>query len=98
MTVNTAPVFDILLRMRDYFQGNNSLGNSPNEEPFRSELYNSDQMESHAKVVAKSHTLLKERTSDKLLKRLGENVKILIEVRNLLVESIRSSQTITPGA
>lgn len=98
MKVKTSTVFDILSRMRVYFQGNNSIGNSRNEEPFRSELYNSDQMEIHAKVVARSHKLLKGKSSDKLLKRLGNNEKILLDVRNLLVESIRSGQTITPGA
>src|SRR3546814_514652 len=98
MKVKTSTVFDILSRMRVYFQGSNSIGNSRNEEPFRSELYNSDQMEVHAKVVARSHKLLKGKSSDKLLKRLGNNEKILLDVRNLLVESIRSGQTITPGA
>lgn len=98
MKVKTSTVLDILSRMRVYFQGNNSIGNSRNEEPFRSELYNSDQMEIHAKVVARSHKLLKGKSSDKLLKRLGNNEKILLDVRNLLVESIRSGQTITPGA
>src|SRR5690606_9433395 len=98
MKVKTSTVLDILSRMRVYFQGNNSIGNSRNEEPFRSDLYNSDQMENHAKVVARSHKLSKGKSSDKLLKRLGNNEKILLDVRNLLVESIRSGQTITPGA
>jgi len=98
MKVKTTSVFDLLSRMRIYFQGDSSIGNSQNEEPFRSDLYNSDQMDIHAKVVARSHKLLKGHSSDKLLKRLGDNEKILMEVRNLLVESIRSGQTITPGA
>src|SRR5690606_14734682 len=80
------------------FQGNNSIWNSRNEEPLRSDRYNSDQMENHAKVVARSHKLSKGKSSDKLLKRLDSNEKILLQVRNLLVESIRSGQTITPGA
>src|SRR5690606_7633373 len=75
-----------------------SIGNSPEAEPFRSELYNSDQMEVHAKIVARSHKILKGKATDKLLKRLGDNEKTLLEVRNLLVESIRSGQAITPGA
>src|SRR5690606_30545666 len=98
MKVNTTTVFDILSRLRVYFQSSSSIGNSPEAEPFRSELYNSDQMELHAKIVARSHKLLKGKASDKLLKRLGENEKTLLEVRNLLVDSIRTGQSITPGA
>src|SRR5690606_4182556 len=71
---------------------------SNKEEPFRSDLFNSDQMELHAKVVAESHKIQKGRTADKLLKRLDENGKILLDVRNLLVETIRDDQPITPAA
>src|SRR4029078_11510691 len=36
--------------------------------------------------------------NDKLLKRLENNEKTLLEVRNLLVESIRTNKTITPAS
>src|SRR5690606_2512271 len=98
MKVKTTTVFDILSRMRVYFQGDSIIDKSNKEEPFRSELYNSDQMEIHAKMVARSHQMLKGKALDKLLKRLGANEKILLEVRNLLVESVQSGQIITPAA
>lgn len=98
MKVKTHSVFDIMSRLRVYFQHDNINRNHSNEEPFRSELFNSDQMELHAKVVAESHKLQKGRTADKLLKRLDENGKTLLEVRNLLVESIRNDQAIMPAA
>ena len=98
MKVSTSHVFDILSRLRVTFQGNVSIRNSKVEEPFRSELFSSNQMDKHGKVVARSHKLLSRKGSDKMLKRLDDNEKTLLEVRNLLVESIRSGTTITPAA
>ena len=97
MKLKPKPVFDLLLRMRAYFQDSGSIGGSDTANPFRAELYNADQMESHAKVVAASHNVVVGKATNKLLKRLDENQKVLLEARNLLVDSIRSGQTITPG-
>lgn len=96
MKVKSSTVIDLLSHMRSYFQGSN-IKNKPGEEPFRSELFNTDQMETHAKRVATKHKLLSTKPSDKLLKRLNENEKTLLEVRNLLVENVKSKQAITPG-
>lgn len=93
ITANT--VLDILLRLRINFRKNNITGN---EEPFRSELYSSDQMNRHGIAVAKAHTLEKSRTSDRLLKRLDDNEATLLEIRNLLIDNIRSGQTVSPAA
>jgi len=98
MKVTTHTVFDILSRLRTYFQGNHVVRNTEGQEPFRSELFTSDQMDAHGKVVARSHKLLKHSPSDKLLKRLDDNEDVLLEVRDLLVESIRSGKTISPAA
>lgn len=98
MKVKSTTVFEMLSRMREYFQKRNTILNSTAADPIRSELYNFDQMKDHAKLVARSHKLLKDRPKDILLKRLDDNEKALIEVRNLLVESIQSGQGITPAA
>ncbi len=97
MKVNTNTVTDILSKLRINFL-TDSVARKTGEEPFRSELYSSDQLERHGKVVAQSHKLQKALPVDKLLKRLEDNERTLLEVRNLLVESIRSGKTITPGA
>ncbi|MGV8877727.1 MAG: GH36-type glycosyl hydrolase domain-containing protein [Sphingobacteriaceae bacterium] len=55
-------------------------------------------MKIHANTVARSHKILKGKRDDRLLKRLDGNEKALVEVRNLLVESIQSGQAITPAA
>ena len=96
MKVTTSTVSDILSHLRLNFLNDNDVRKY--EEPFRSELYSSDQMDRHGKAVAKSHQLQKGRSSDKLLKRLENNEKTLLEVRNLLVESIRTNKTITPAS
>ncbi len=98
MKVKTTTVYEMLSRLRDYFQKRNSLLNATASAPIRSELYSFDQMETHAGIVARSHQIAKGKPQDKLLKRLDDNEKTLIEVRNLLVENIQSRQAITPAA
>jgi cyclic beta-1,2-glucan synthetase len=97
MKVTTSTVSDILSHLRLNFLSDNSL-RKYTEEPFRSELFSSDQMDRHGKVLAKSHKLQKGYSFDKLLKRLDDNERTLLEVRNLLVESLRADKTITPAS
>ena len=97
MKVTTSTVSDILSHLRLNFLSDNSL-RKYTEEPFRSELFSSDQLDRHGKVLAKSHKLQKGYSFDKLLKRLEDNERTLLEVRNLLVESLRADKTITPAS
>lgn len=97
MKVTSTTVSDLLSRLRFNFLNDNTV-RKYEEEPFRSELYASDQMDRHGKVLAKSHKLQKGKSADQLLKRLEDNEKILLKVRNLLVESIRNDKTITPAS
>ena len=98
MKVTVSTVSDILSRLRIYFQARSVTQNYDNEEPIRSELYSSDQMNRHGLVVARAHRLMTRNSPDQLLKRLGDNEKTLLEVRNLLVESIGPGKIITPAA
>ncbi len=71
---------------------------SGEEAPLRSELLSADQMEQHGKVLANSHTLSPGRARDQqLLTRLAENEVVLLEVRNLLTESVKTNRRITPA-
>jgi cellobiose phosphorylase len=97
MKVTASTVFDILSRLRDYFQGATALRDYGREEPFRSELYGSDQMNAHGRAIAAGHTLQTTKPTDHLLKRLDDNEQTLLEVRNLLVETVRAGKTISPG-
>lgn len=98
MNIKSTQVYDVLSRMRDYFQKSNTFANSTASEPIRSELYNSEQMKNHAAIVARSHNIRTGKRDNELLKRLDDNEKTLVEVRNLLVESIQSGESITPAA
>ncbi len=98
MKVPSITFFDILSRLRVYFQEDNTTQNFMNQEPLRSELFSSGQMDNYGEALARSHILLKRNSPDKLLKRLDDNEKSLLEVRKLLVESIRSGKPVTPAA
>lgn len=93
MKVKSSTVFDILSQLRVNYQRLTTPKNQNNEAPFRSELYSSDQLYKHGVILANSHKLQKHSTKDKLIKRLEDNEKALLEVRNLLVESIRTNKT-----
>lgn len=96
MKVAPESVFDVLLRLRDYFLGTETVRN--NDEPLRSEVFSAEQMILHGKTVARSHVLSKRKYPNQLLKRLEENEVALLEVRNLLVNTIREGKAITPAA
>jgi cyclic beta-1,2-glucan synthetase len=98
MNVTTSTVLDILARLRSYFHGGITIRNYNNEEPFRSELYSTEQMNRHGEIVARSHKLLNRKSPDQLLKRLDDNEETLLEVRKLLIESIHHEKTVTPAA
>ena len=98
MRTKSTTVFEMLSRMREYYQKRKSFLSATVEDPIRSELYNSHQMKVHAGILARSHKIQKGKKKDKLLKRLDENQNALIEVHNLLVENMQSNQTIIPAA
>jgi len=67
------------------------------EPPLRSELLSAAQMEQHGKTLADSHKLSHGRPRDRLLTRLAENEGILLGVRNLLTEAVKTDRRITPA-
>ncbi|HXB94522.1 MAG TPA: hypothetical protein VNU70_05165, partial [Puia sp.] len=98
MKISTTTVLDILSHWRTFFHGNNAFRNYGDEEPLRSELYSLDQLVRHGTALARAHKLRSRKCRDQLLKRLDDNEHILLEVRNLLVESLESERTVTPAA
>jgi cyclic beta-1,2-glucan synthetase len=68
------------------------------EPPLRAELFSSDQMEQHGKLLAGLHKLSQGHPPDQLLSRLDENEGILTGTRDLLVEAIKTDRRITPAA
>ena len=87
---------EFLSQVRAVFDGGNPE-KYVNEEPLRAELFSSEQLDNYAQALAKSHKLNLKRTPDRLLKRLADNEKILLEVRNLLTFSASEDYQITPA-
>src|SRR4030066_366185 len=65
--------------------------------PLRSELFSREQMEQHGKTLAGLHKLGLEPARNQLLTRLDENESVLLGVRNLLTEAIKSTRRIKPA-
>ncbi len=71
--------------------------NSIETLPLRSELFTAEQLELHAKSLAKKHQLITEHPSEQLLKRLAENESILLQVHAALTEAIKNNSRIVPA-
>ncbi len=67
------------------------------KSPLRAELFSTAQLEVYAASLAETHTLSDDPAPEKLLKRLDENQAILLEVRNLLIESAKENSSISPA-
>ncbi len=68
------------------------------EQPLRAELYNVEQLERHAKTLAASHRLATGSAPDKLITRLDENERILIDAYDLVSRAAKRKRRIAPAA
>lgn len=59
MNVRSNSVVEIMAMLRSNLLGNTQISNNELDEPFRSELYNSEQLENHAQVLSKAHKIHK---------------------------------------
>src|SRR6188474_3176982 len=74
------------------------LNRSADEPPLRAELFSIDQLERHAKAIAASHLLAVGRARDRLLPRLDENQRVLIETYDLVTAAADQNRRIEPAA
>ena len=88
----------ILLEWVNRMRGH-SLANRPfaHEPPLRGELLSADQMKQHGRSLAASHELARRRAQDRLLDRLAENQRILIEACKLLTGAVAADRRIVPA-
>ncbi|MDZ4848236.1 MAG: glucoamylase family protein [Pirellulaceae bacterium] len=68
------------------------------ESPLRAELFSIEQLERHAKSIATSHLLAPGKGPDKLLPRLIENERVLIETYDLVTAAAAQNRRIEPAA
>ena len=76
-----------------------SSGNNEAEDsmPLRAEIFTEEQLDHHARALAKRHILISKEPSEQLLKRLAENENILLEVHSILTENVKKESRITPA-
>ncbi len=78
---------------------NASPGSSSNDDqtPLRAELFSVDQMEQHGKALAGGHALSTSRPPIRLLERLDDNERVLIDTFDMLTAAVRSRLRIAPA-
>ncbi len=99
MNASSRTIFERLLEIPARFGRADSLWKHADEEPpLRSELFNADQMEQHGSNLAATHRLAPGRAPDRLLSRLAENERLLLQVCDLLTAAITANRRISPAA
>ena len=89
---------DFLSLLGISFPGYDLMKKYANEKPpLRAELFSADQMEKYGKTLAAEHALGEGPAPDQLLKRLANNEEVLLEVHNLLTETVKAARQITPA-
>lgn len=68
------------------------------ELPLRGELFSTEQLQRHARTVAGFHRLAGHHESGRLLTRLAENERVLLETYELMAAAARRGRRITPAA
>ena len=96
--ISSKSIRESLFRLRSCLLGGGSGQRYTSDEPpLRSDLFSADQMEQHGKTLAGLHQLSPGGPQGRLLQRLDDNKAVLIGVRNLLIEAIKSNRRITPA-
>ncbi|MDQ2970107.1 MAG: DUF3131 domain-containing protein, partial [Acidobacteriota bacterium] len=67
--------------------------------PIRGELYSTERLEEHAESLAAEHTIYADRrTGRRLLPRLAENGRVLLECYRVIAGAVREESAISPAA
>ena len=83
---------------RRFADGDSLLNVNPDELPLRAELFSVDQLERHAKEIAAAHGSVRRGGADKLLDRLDDNERVLIETYDLVTAAASEDRRIEPAA
>jgi cyclic beta-1,2-glucan synthetase len=82
------------------FQGTGHTANNSGEDPIREELFSVERLEQHAAELAAEHSVSTKprRSRRRLLPRLEDNGRKLIEVYRTLADAIRNERSVSPAA
>ena len=94
LTISTA--HEIISGLKETFRGN-PLDHSGKETPLRATLFTAAQMEYYAKTLATTHRINDKSIPGHLIRRLGENERVLKAVRKLLVEAVKNRKSYNTG-
>ena len=78
-------------------RGSPGSGVTDDHTPLRAELFSVEQMEQHGKALAATHVLSTARPRTRLLERLDQNERVLVETFDTLTEAVRSRLRIPPS-
>jgi cyclic beta-1,2-glucan synthetase len=85
------------LRFRNWIAQHGHGRTRASEPPLRAELFNVEQLASHARVLAARHRVAPQQGSNRLLERLGHNEDVLRDF-NVATLAVDPNQRITPAA
>jgi cellobiose phosphorylase len=94
-------ISDRLKRLRFWREATNAdeLPDAGNDEqPLRAELFSVDQLARHAKTIAAAHQLTTQPMPDRLIPRLNENERILVETYELVTAAVTKNRRVAPAA
>ena len=87
----------IAMRLHAWYRHRFGIKGSDDQPPLRAELFSADQMAQHGKALAGRHALGKFSAQNRLLKRLDENQRVLVETSKLLTAAVKDKLSITPA-
>src|SRR5687767_7749846 len=67
------------------------------EQPLRATLFSVDQLARHARVFAASHQLASGAATDKLIPRLNENERLLLQTYDIVSAAVKRNRRIAPA-
>jgi len=68
------------------------------EQPLRAELFSRDQLQRHARSLASGHRRTTRKTRDRLILRLNENEKVLVETYGIVTAAVARKRRIPPAS
>ncbi|QSA97767.1 GH36-type glycosyl hydrolase domain-containing protein [Methylococcus sp. EFPC2] len=68
------------------------------EAPIRFELFNTERLEEHAVSLAKAQKVSRLKKGRKLIPRVRENCRVLLDAYNAVAQAVREQHAITPAA
>lgn len=96
MKANASARFEKLWEIVASFKPGGTARRHPGEEaPLRAELFSTEQMQQHGRVLAASHQLTTRRAPNQLLARLAANEEVLIDACNLLTAAVKANRRIS---